>query len=83
MRVLKIFSLSFMTMRFSFTIHLLRSVTFPTIKNIDIIFEKGVFERIPREKVEYYIKSLKDNYLRSDGIMILYFLMDRGNLYYY
>ncbi len=51
---------------------------FPNIGKIDIILEKSVFERIPKEKVSFYIGNLKNSYLFSDGIMILFFLMERA-----
>jgi SAM-dependent methyltransferase len=51
---------------------------FPRIDNIDIVFSKGVFERIPKHLVEYYIGKLKEYYLKPNGMMILYFLMDRA-----
>jgi len=51
---------------------------FPQIPKADIVFEKGVFERIPESQVKKYINELKYNYLSDNGIMILYFLMDRA-----
>jgi len=51
---------------------------FPRLPKADIILEKHVFERIPKSQVRIYINELKDNYLSEDGIMILFFLMDRA-----
>jgi len=50
----------------------------PPITKADIILEKGVFERIPQSLVKKYIDQLKNNYLSENGIMILYFLMDKA-----
>jgi len=51
---------------------------FPKIPKVDVVFEKGVFERIPKSQVKIYISELKNKYLSDDGIIILYFLMDRA-----
>ena len=53
-------------------------IHFPRLPKADIILEKSVFERIPKSQVRIYINELKDNYLSEDGIMILFFLMDRA-----
>ena len=53
-------------------------INFPIIHKADVIFEKGVFERIPKPQVKYYIESLKGKYLCDNGVIILYFLMDRA-----
>jgi cyclopropane fatty-acyl-phospholipid synthase-like methyltransferase len=53
-------------------------INFPDIPRCDIILEKGVFERLPKELVKTYIHKLKNKYLKRDGIMILYFLMKRA-----
>jgi len=51
---------------------------FPQLPKVDIILEKGVFERLPKTSVKNYIKNLKNNYLAENDIAILYFLMDRA-----
>jgi len=51
---------------------------FPQLPKADIVFEKSVFERIPRSLVKKYINELKFNYLSDNGVMILFFLMDRA-----
>ena len=43
----------------------------------DVIFEKGVFERINKNLVSLYIGKLV-SYLNSDGFIIIYFLMERA-----
>ena len=53
-------------------------IKFPDLDKVDIVFEKGVFERIPKSLVSYYIGQLKQKYLKDKGIMILYFLMERA-----
>lgn len=53
-------------------------LNFPEIPKADIVFEKGVFERLPKNKVRFYIEQLKTRYLKDDGILILYFLMARA-----
>ncbi len=53
-------------------------ITFPDIDQVDIVFENGVFERIPKSLVSNYISQLKKKYLKDKGIMILYFLMERA-----
>ena len=53
-------------------------IKFPDLSKVDIIFEKGVFERIPKSLVSYYIGQLKQKYLKDKGIMILYFLMEKA-----
>lgn len=51
-------------------------IEFPDIPKIDVIFEKGVFERLNKTMVATYIKRLSE-YLNKKGIIILYFLMER------
>jgi len=51
---------------------------FPKLPKVDIILEKGVFERMPKNQVKKYIKELKYNYLTENGVAILYFLMNRA-----
>jgi len=51
---------------------------FPRLPKVDIILEYHVFERIPKNQVRIYVNELRDNYLSEDGIMILFFLMDRA-----
>ena len=53
-------------------------LTFPKLGSVDIVFEKGVFERLPKLLVSQYISILKKEYLKERGIMILYFLMERA-----
>lgn len=53
-------------------------INFPKLEKVDVIFEMGVFERIPKDRVSYYLKTLKDFYLKEDGIFFLYFLMTRA-----
>ena len=54
------------------------STNFPAdIPTFDVIFEKGVFERLEKVLVESYIRKLTKR-LNPTGIMILYFLMDRA-----
>lgn len=53
-------------------------VNFPSIPPVDIIFEKGVFERLSKTKVRNYIKLLKEKYLKDNGFLILYFLMEKA-----
>ena len=50
---------------------------FPDIPKVDVIFEKGVFERLNDEMVKIYIKKLKE-YLNENGIIIIYFLMEKA-----
>ena len=51
-------------------------IEFPDIPKIDVIFEKGVFERLNKTMVATYVKRLSE-YLNKNGIIILYFLMER------
>ena len=51
---------------------------FPDLGKVDTLFEKGVFERLPKSLVSYYIRQLKQKYLKDKGVMILYFLMERA-----
>ena len=53
-------------------------IRFPDLDKVDIVFENGVFERIDKPLVSYYIGQLKQRYLKDKGIMILYFLMERA-----
>lgn len=54
------------------------SVNFPTeITVFDVILEKGVFERLDKSLVGYYITKLTE-LLKPDGVMILYFLMEKA-----
>lgn len=53
-------------------------IKFPDLGKVDIVFENGVFERIDKPLVSYYIGQLKQRYLKDKGIMILYFLMERA-----
>ncbi len=53
-------------------------IKFPDLNMVDTVFEKGVFERIPKSLVSYYVGQLKQKYLKDKGIMILYFLMERA-----
>ena len=53
-------------------------VHFPKLPKSDVIFEKGVFERIPQNQVKKYVCELKNNYLSETGTMIMYFLTDRA-----
>jgi cyclopropane fatty-acyl-phospholipid synthase-like methyltransferase len=50
---------------------------FPCIPKVDVIFEKGVFERLNKVMVKAYIEKLKE-YLSEDGIIIIYFLMEKA-----
>ena len=54
------------------------SINFPiNLPMFDVIFEKGVFERINKNLVSLYIGKLV-SYLNSDGFIIIYFLMERA-----
>jgi cyclopropane fatty-acyl-phospholipid synthase-like methyltransferase len=50
---------------------------FPDIPKVDLVYEKGVFERINKILVKSYIERLR-SYLNENGIMILYFLMEKA-----
>lgn len=52
--------------------------TFPQLPKVDVVIEKGVFERLPRNLVQYYVQSLRQKYLKNHGQMILYFLSERA-----
>ncbi|MEM3846865.1 MAG: methyltransferase domain-containing protein [Candidatus Parvarchaeota archaeon] len=49
---------------------------FPTLGKFNTIFSIGVFERIPKKEVIYYLTNLNE-YLDKDGVMMLYFLSER------
>ena len=51
---------------------------FPNLPRFDIIFEIGVFERLPKQEVKKYLETLSKNNLKKGGIIVLYFLMDRA-----
>lgn len=51
---------------------------FPTIPKVDIVFEKGVFERLSKDRVKFYVEQLRRKYLKDNGFLILYFLMNRA-----
>ena len=44
---------------------------------VDLIFEKGVFERLDKTQVSSYVERLR-GYLNEEGVIILYFLMEKG-----
>ncbi len=48
------------------------------MNKFDVIFEKGVFERLEKDKVAQYISVLKEKYLKDGGTIILNFLMERA-----
>lgn len=50
----------------------------PNLHSFDVIFSKGVFERLPKGQVLDYVRSMNGMYLREGGIMILYFLSERA-----
>jgi SAM-dependent methyltransferase len=50
---------------------------FPDIPKVDLIFEKGVFERLDKTQISSYVESLR-GYLNEKGVIILYFLMEKG-----
>lgn len=52
-------------------------INFPDIPNVDLILEKGVFERLDKTMVRLYIEKLK-GYLNKNGFIILYFLMKKA-----
>jgi len=52
-------------------------LNFPDIPDVDLVFEKGVFERIDKTLVKSYIEKLR-GYLNENGVMILYFLMEKA-----
>jgi SAM-dependent methyltransferase len=52
-------------------------INFPDIPKADLIFEKGVFERLDKTIVGSYVEKLK-GYLNEKGVIILYFLMEKG-----
>lgn len=70
-----------LALRYSFrNLHFLTydSVKFPPeITMFDVIIEKGVFERLDKSLVGSYITKLTEH-LKPDGVMILYFLMERA-----
>ena len=49
----------------------------PNIPKVDLIIEKGVFERLDKNTVRLYIEKLK-KYMNKNGIIILYFLMEKA-----
>lgn len=51
--------------------------TFPDIPTVDMIFEKGVFERLEKPLVHIYVEKLS-KYLNKGGLIILYFLMAKA-----
>ena len=50
---------------------------FPDIPKVDLIFEKGVFERLDKTTIRSYVEKLK-RYLNENGIIILYFLIKKA-----
>ncbi len=50
----------------------------PKLNKVEIIYEKGVFKRIPKINVKEYIDNLKSQYLLPNGLMILYFLRENA-----
>ncbi|MEM3289975.1 MAG: methyltransferase domain-containing protein [Candidatus Micrarchaeaceae archaeon] len=50
---------------------------FPMLGKFNSIFSIGVFERISKDDIIYYLTNLK-NYLTEDGIMMIYFLTERA-----
>ena len=48
--------------------------TFPELPKFDIIYENGVFERLPKDRVRRYLNLLRNKLLLPEGLMILYFL---------
>ena len=60
-------------------LHFLRynGSNFPDIPKVDLIFEKGVFERLNKKLVGSYVENLK-GYLDKKGVVILYFLMEKA-----
>jgi SAM-dependent methyltransferase len=68
--------------------------SFSNLPKFDIVYENGVFERIPKNLVAKYVGALKENFLADRGEMILYFLRENakrigftdrlgGSAYYY
>lgn len=53
---------------------------FPNLTKFDIIYENGVFERIPKNLVAKYVCSLREKFLADKGKMILYFLRENAKL---
>lgn len=51
---------------------------FPSLPRFDVIFEKGVFERLSAGLVNKYIETLASRFLNEHGIMALYFLSERA-----
>lgn len=51
---------------------------FPKLPQFNIIYENGVFERIPKNLVKSYVTILKNIFLQDQGIMILYFLSENS-----
>ncbi|MGC8483939.1 MAG: hypothetical protein ACP5OE_09890, partial [Thermodesulfobium sp.] len=49
----------------------------PEITMFDVILEKGVFERLDKSVVAFYIAKLTEH-LKPEGVIILYFLMKRA-----
>lgn len=52
--------------------------SFSDLPKFDIVYENGVFERIPKNLVAKYVRALKENFLADRGKMILYFLRENA-----
>ncbi|MCL6090757.1 MAG: class I SAM-dependent methyltransferase [Candidatus Thermoplasmatota archaeon] len=52
--------------------------SFPSLPKFDIIYENGVFERLPKEAVTHYVETLRKDFLSVGGMMILYFLNENA-----
>lgn len=53
-------------------------ITFPDIPKMDLVFEKGVFERLDKATARSYVEKLK-GYLNENGIILFYFLMKKAH----
>ena len=51
---------------------------FPKLPKFDVVYENGVFERIPKNLVAKYVAALRENFLADRGKMILYFLRENA-----